>query len=444
MPRNASGIYTLPDSNPVATGEVITSDWANETMNDIEQEMSASLPRDGSAPMTGKLSLIDGLESSPALRFTKDGRTGTYRKPDGAVGVTVRGSTAFEFNTTGANVPTGKALTIVDAPATDTSAVNKAYVDSRVGKSVLTIWEFVPALGATVITGADLNGKPLNYTAISTIVTLNGTVLQPGNDYVLTNANTVTLTSPTLYADDVVLVVEIAGSTGPEGPAGPQGEPGVIELDTPPLTTYIYVATDGQTVFTGEDTLGQTLDYTLDSLLVFVNGKYASFEQTDDATVTLDAPCVAGDEVVLVEVTRAGGLKGDTGDVGPAGPKGDTGADSTVVGPQGPQGSVGAKGDTGATGPAGADSTVPGPAGPAGPKGDTGAQGIQGVKGDTGATGPAGPTTDLSGYYTKAQVDAAITAALAAYLPLAGGTMTGALKVTGAISATADITAFVP
>jgi hypothetical protein len=425
MPRNGSGIYTLPDSNPVATGEVITSDWANETMTDVEDALTASLPRDGSAPMTGKLSIIDGLESAPALRFTKDARTGMYRKPDGTVGFTVRGSTAFEFNATGANVPTGKSLTIVDAPSGDLSAVNKAYVDARVGKSVLTIWEYVPAKDQTVITGADKNGRLLNYSAISTIVTMNGTVLQPGDDYSLTNANTVTLMAPTLYDDDVVMVVEIAGGAGPVGPEGPQGPPGMTELDGPPLTTYVYVATEGQTVFTGADANGQTLDYTQGSLLAFVNGKYVAFAETDTATVTLPVACAADDEVVLVEVTRAAGMKGDKGDkgdtgepgpqgpagdagtagpsgsvgaTGPAGPKGDTGADSTVAGPTGP---AGAKGDTGPAGPkgdAGADSTVAGPkgetgaTGPAGPKGDTGAAStVAGPKGDTGATGPTGP-----------------------------------------------------
>lgn len=404
MPRNSSGIYTLPDSNPVATGEVITSDWANETMTDVEAELSASLPRDGSAPMVGKLSLIDGLESAPAVRFTKDARTGIYRKPDGTVGVTMRGSTAFEFNATGANVPAGKALTIMDAPVGDTSAVNKAYVDSRVGKSVLTIWEFVPVKGQTVITGLDLNGRALNYSAISTIVTMNGTVLQPGDDYVLTNANTVTLKAPTLYNDDVVLVVEIAGGAGPVGPEGPQGPPGVTELDGPPLTTYIYVATGGQTVFTGEDSLGQTLAYKTGGLLVFVAGKYVGFAETDESTITLTTAAALGDEVVIVEVTRAAGLKGDKGDPGTPGTQGDASSVPGPAGPQGPAGAAGpagAKGDAGAAGPAGAASTVPGPQGP---KGDTGAastvagpqgiQGIQGPKGDTGATGPAGAKGD--------------------------------------------------
>lgn len=426
MPRNSQGIYTLPDVNPVTTGEVITSDWANETMTDVEDALTSSLPRDGSAPMVGKLSLIDGLESAPAMRFTRDARTGIYRKPDGAVGFTVRGSTSVEVNATGAKIPTGKQLVIMDAPADDTSAVNRAYVDSRVGKSVLTIWEYVPALGQTVITGADKNGRLLSYSAISTIVTMNGTVLQPGDDYVLTDANTVTLTSPTRYGDDVVMVVEIAGGAGPVGPEGPQGPAGMTELDGPPLFTYIYLAVAGQTVFTGADTLDQTLAYKTGGLIVFVAGKYAMFNETDAATITLSAPAAVNDEVVIVEVTRAAGLPGDKGDkgdkgetgetgepgpagvqgasgpsgsagaTGPAGPKGDTGAASTVAGPTGPAGALGETGPAGPKGDTGAASTVAGPTGAAGATGPAGAQGIQGVKGDTGAAGPAGTMGTLA------------------------------------------------
>lgn len=46
--------------------------------------------------------------------------------------------------------------------------------------------------------------------------------------------------------------------------------------------------------------------------------------------------------------------------------------------------------------------------------------------------------------YTKAEVEARIAAVVANYLPLTGGTLSGPLRVTGAIDATADITAYKP
>jgi hypothetical protein len=72
-----------------------------------------------------------------------------------------------------------------------------------------------------------------------------------------------------------------------------------------------------------------------------------------------------------------------------------------IVGPKGEQGVAG---PTGSQGPAGAD----GATGPAGPKGDTGAQGPQGIQGPPGADGTGGG---------------------GAYLPLAGGTMTGGITL---------------
>jgi len=57
MPRNVSGVYSLPAGNPVVSGTDITVDWANPTMSDIAAELTASLPRSDVAPMTGPLIL---------------------------------------------------------------------------------------------------------------------------------------------------------------------------------------------------------------------------------------------------------------------------------------------------------------------------------------------------------------------------------------------------
>ena len=47
MARNGSGTYTLPAGNPVVTGTTISSTWANNTLNDIGNAMTASLAYDG-------------------------------------------------------------------------------------------------------------------------------------------------------------------------------------------------------------------------------------------------------------------------------------------------------------------------------------------------------------------------------------------------------------
>ena len=144
----------------------------------------------------------------------------------------------------------------------------------------------------------------------------------------------------------------------------------------------------------------------------------------------------------------AQGIQGITGNTGPAGAagtngsqgiqgiKGDTGLTGNT-GPAGSQGIQGVKGNTGSTGPTG-------PTGNDGSAGTNGAQGIQGIKGDTGATGSQGiqGATGLRGLpgsdanVTKANVEAVLTGALSShthdYLPLSGGTLSGALNGTSA------------
>jgi len=65
MPRNSQGLYTLPAGNPVVPGTLIESTWANTTLDDVGNEITESLPRDGSAPMTAQLTLVDQIADPP-------------------------------------------------------------------------------------------------------------------------------------------------------------------------------------------------------------------------------------------------------------------------------------------------------------------------------------------------------------------------------------------
>jgi hypothetical protein len=57
MSRNGSGTYTLPAGNPVVTGTVIASTWANNTLTDIASALTGSVAADGQTPMVGDLDL---------------------------------------------------------------------------------------------------------------------------------------------------------------------------------------------------------------------------------------------------------------------------------------------------------------------------------------------------------------------------------------------------
>jgi len=57
MSRNGSGVYSLPAGNPVVSQTVISSTWANNTMNDIASALTGSVASDGQTPMTGPLNM---------------------------------------------------------------------------------------------------------------------------------------------------------------------------------------------------------------------------------------------------------------------------------------------------------------------------------------------------------------------------------------------------
>jgi microcystin-dependent protein len=71
MPRNSQGLYTLPAGNPVVPNTLIEANWANPTMDDIAAALTGSLPRDGSAPMTGPLTLSADAPTAPRNAVSK-------------------------------------------------------------------------------------------------------------------------------------------------------------------------------------------------------------------------------------------------------------------------------------------------------------------------------------------------------------------------------------
>jgi hypothetical protein len=78
MPRDSSGVYTLAAGNPVVTGTVISSSWANPTMNDIAEALTDSLSRTGNGGMLVPFKADDGNKASPAYSFTNSPTSGMY------------------------------------------------------------------------------------------------------------------------------------------------------------------------------------------------------------------------------------------------------------------------------------------------------------------------------------------------------------------------------
>lgn len=102
MPRNSSGVYQLPAGNPVVSGTLIESVWANATMSDLAQAMTESLDRFGRSTMAAPMLLNDGTVSAPGLAFGPESSTGLFRKSAKVLGVAVGGQEVATFTQSGA------------------------------------------------------------------------------------------------------------------------------------------------------------------------------------------------------------------------------------------------------------------------------------------------------------------------------------------------------
>lgn len=64
MSRNGNGTYNLPAGNPVSSGSVISSAWANSTLSDIAVALTGSIAADGQTPVTGNLNMAGNKVSN--------------------------------------------------------------------------------------------------------------------------------------------------------------------------------------------------------------------------------------------------------------------------------------------------------------------------------------------------------------------------------------------
>lgn len=104
MSRNASGTYTLPAGNPVVTGTLIESSWANSTLGDIASALTDSLSRSGEGGMTAALRVVDGTVSAPGLAFVNETGSGLYRTGAGDYSFAVLGTQKMRITSSGVDV----------------------------------------------------------------------------------------------------------------------------------------------------------------------------------------------------------------------------------------------------------------------------------------------------------------------------------------------------
>jgi hypothetical protein len=196
MSRNGSGTYTLPAGNPVVTGTVIATTWANNTMNDLASAITDSVAADGQTPMTGPLNMNSNKVTNLA--------TGT---------ISGDGINYAQFNTPtfGGAVTCSSTLAVVgDATMSGTGQLKipNGTTGQRSATPVSGMIRFNSTLsqyeGYTSYAGATIS----TITFVTTTATLT-TATAHG----LTTGNTVFITGTTPAAYSGTFVITVTGTT---------------------------------------------------------------------------------------------------------------------------------------------------------------------------------------------------------------------------------------
>lgn len=189
MPRNSSGVYTLPSGNPVVPGTTIDAAWANDTMEDMANELTNSLSRTGAGGMLAPFRIANGTVTAPGISYLNETNTGLYRSGAGSVWMSVLGVNTVQFSTVGMTIPVGKALTAQgNASVGGTLAVTGAT----------TLASTLAVTGALTATGGVLG----NVTAASGTSTFNNVTINGNLDMDAGSSGTITnLPNPTNSGD---------------------------------------------------------------------------------------------------------------------------------------------------------------------------------------------------------------------------------------------------
>ena len=143
MPRDISGIYTLPPGNPVQPRLIPVTNWANVTMADIAAALN-NIPGGAIAPGTvDTAQLADGSVTEPKLA---DGAVTTPKLADGAV---TNNKAAFTNLAIGPNAPGNASIEI---GRTD-GVASTPFIDFHSGATAVDFDARIVATGGTGTAG---------------------------------------------------------------------------------------------------------------------------------------------------------------------------------------------------------------------------------------------------------------------------------------------------
>lgn len=288
MPRNLSGVYTLPAGNPVVPGTTIDANWANSTLQDISNELTNSLSRTGAGGMLAPFRIDDGNVTGPGLSFLNETNTGYYRLAAGSTAFSILGVNTLQMNTTAVTVPNTRTL----------NAQGNALVGGTFGVTgAATFASTLAVTGAITATGGVLG----NVTAAAGTSSFNDVTISGSLDMVAGSSATITgLSNPTNASDaanksyvDTQVATRLALAGGTMSGAIAMGTNKITGLGTPTAdqdaATKAYV-----------DSVAQGLDIKASCRAATTGNITLSGTQTIDGVAV-----IAGDRVLVKNQSSA-------------------------------------------------------------------------------------------------------------------------------------------
>ena len=177
MPRNGSGVYSPTAGIPVVSGTTISSTAINNVLDDLGDEITASLPVSGVAPMTGVLRVTAGTAGAPGLVPVGDTNTGIYSPGADQLGIATGGVAAVTFSATQTSAWAAKAVgkafdvdAITDVASASTCDIGAAATSEVNITGTTTITSFGTANAGIVRRGTFAGALTLTHNGTSLIL----------------------------------------------------------------------------------------------------------------------------------------------------------------------------------------------------------------------------------------------------------------------------------
>lgn len=185
MARNGSGTYILPAGNPVITGSVISSTWANNTLNDISTALTGSIASDGQTNPVANLTMAGFIHTNVGNATLRTQYANAGQVQDGS----------YQYLTTVAGADT---ITAVASLGMSAYATGQVFRFIAVGDNTTAVTININAIGAKAITkngtgaleaGDIVTGNIVEIVYDGTQFQLNGSASLLSSDNVWTGTN---------------------------------------------------------------------------------------------------------------------------------------------------------------------------------------------------------------------------------------------------------------